>query len=345
MSYTRSVSVSVPYSGSVSYSYPRSESGGSGYVNYSGTVPVTFNVNVDTIPFDSSVDKTNVSLLGLASAVSSMQIAECNAIKESGDKIANAAISGFFKMIESEVSQQMVENSAKISSSIALLQEQSKQVQHYHNQMNEDFNRIKARYLKIFEELDTECYRRIYELDNKCFELSTKVRKELLVENYTGTPAICFLKTLEDGTTNLKLSLARLKNMTNKVISNFLQNVKDQNDFSYNTEKLSLKNVLPEDKTYYVPSVVLKCNKLNESNIDQTMYFVSEGIDEKTKSQFPQKFDKENVAESLNLNSSDKEKIKTFFMQQAEALVSDSEDKELNLRVYKNIIALWENQK
>ena len=58
MSYSKSYSGSVPYSGTVHYSasYGPSEHGGtvSGSVGYSGYVPVTVNLYVDTNPFDNS---------------------------------------------------------------------------------------------------------------------------------------------------------------------------------------------------------------------------------------------------------------------------------------------------
>jgi len=48
MSYSRSYSASIPFSGSVSYSYPKSDTGGSGTAHYSGSVPVNVTINVNT---------------------------------------------------------------------------------------------------------------------------------------------------------------------------------------------------------------------------------------------------------------------------------------------------------
>jgi hypothetical protein len=59
--------------------------------------------------------------------------------------------------------------------------------------MEGDYNRISSRYVKLFADLDNECYKRIYALDKQSFSLSEKVLKELLCESTGDTAAMNLL--------------------------------------------------------------------------------------------------------------------------------------------------------
>jgi len=77
MSYSRRYSREVSYSGSVRYTYPASQSGGSGTEHYHGTIPVNITINVDTRPFDGSVNRFNKSIDVLTGSVVATNAAQC----------------------------------------------------------------------------------------------------------------------------------------------------------------------------------------------------------------------------------------------------------------------------
>ena len=220
MSYSRRYTGSVHYSGSVTYHYPASETGGSGIVHYSGDVPVAFNVRVDTDPFDASVDKTKHSLTAVAGALSAAEAAQVAEIQKSGEKIASAATRGFFRVLGSELSSQISEFGSRMKSTVGLLSEQGNAIDGVHRQMEQDYNAIKGRYAKVFEELNRELDRRIRELDMPAFRLGLQTRREVLEAPYEQSAAAALVNARESQAAPMKLQCAHAKELANDALNN-----------------------------------------------------------------------------------------------------------------------------
>ncbi len=173
MSYTRNYRerIAVNYSGSVSYRYPASQNGGSGTAHYSGTEyeEVDVNINVDTNPFDNSVENCNRNVNMLTGAVVATEAAQIVSIDKNSKKVASTIISGFFGYIRSEISQQVAELSQNIDAQLMHLKELSQSCLSKKKQMEGDFKRISSRYVKIFDDLNNELSNRVHELDKPTF--------------------------------------------------------------------------------------------------------------------------------------------------------------------------------
>ncbi len=132
-------------------------------------IPVEVNINVDTLPFDRSVQNcgTNVDLL--TTAVVATETAEIASKEKNSKKVADTIIGGFFSYIRSEISQQVAELSQHIDAQLMHLRELAQSCMAKKKQMEGDFNRISSRYVKIFEDLNNELSNRIYELDKPAF--------------------------------------------------------------------------------------------------------------------------------------------------------------------------------
>lgn len=107
-------------------SYTRSFSSS---VSYSGSVPVTFNILVDTDPFDNSIANENSHVDRLTGAVVAMNASQVASVKKSGDAISDAILSGFYKLIGSEITTQMSENKSILQSKIALVMQLAKDIE------------------------------------------------------------------------------------------------------------------------------------------------------------------------------------------------------------------------
>jgi len=193
MSYSQNYSASVHYSGSVSYRYPASEHGGIGTVPYSGNIPVNVTINVNTKPFDGSVNRFNTSVDVLTGSVVAMNAAQCAAISRTATDVSTALINGFFGTINTELTQQLQALDSAIKAVFGLIAEQGKAVTDKKTQMEGDYNRISSRYVRLFEDLDTECYKRIYALDKQSFLLSENVQQRLISESSRNTAALNLL--------------------------------------------------------------------------------------------------------------------------------------------------------
>jgi len=187
MSYSRKYRerIAVPYSGSVRYSYPASEKGGSGTAHYSGTAyeDVNVNIEVDTIAFDNSVENCNTNVNLLTGAVVATEAAQIISIDKNAKKVGKTIVDGFFGYIRSEISQQIAELTQGIDSQLMHLRELSKAVIDKKRQMEGDFLRISSRYIKTFDDLNNELSNRIFELDKPTFVF----KKELDNQNIRTT--------------------------------------------------------------------------------------------------------------------------------------------------------------
>lgn len=181
MSYKRSYRerISVHYSGSVSYSYPASQNGGSGTAHYSGTAyeDINVNIDVDTNPFDRSIANCNSNVNLLTGAVVATETAQLVSIDKNAKKVAGTIVKGFFDYIRSDISQQIMELSQRIDAQLLHLRELAKNCVAKQKQMETDYNRISSRYLKIFDDLNNELGNRIFELDKPAFVFKNNIDK------------------------------------------------------------------------------------------------------------------------------------------------------------------------
>ncbi|MFM7684285.1 MAG: hypothetical protein ACKO7P_16325, partial [Bacteroidota bacterium] len=180
MSYQREYKarIKVAYSGSVNY--PSSTNGGT--KSYSGETyeDVIVKIDVDDSSFNNSIRdcNNNVKLLtGSVVAAESAQIVSINnnnskivaSIDLNSQKVAGTIVNGFYKLIRSEISQQIAELTQGIDSQLMHLRELSKAVVDKKRQMEGDFLRISSRYTKTFDDLNNELSNRIFELDKPTF--------------------------------------------------------------------------------------------------------------------------------------------------------------------------------
>ena len=173
MSYTEYHSATIHYSGTVSY--PPSEHGGT--KSYSGSVPVSIAVHVDTNDFDRSVNHCNASIHGLTAAVVATEAAQVEAKKNASRKIANTIIQGFFNYVGADLAQKIKELAAKCEATFLELMDQKQTCMAKTSQMQNDYEMISRRYCKIFEDLDKETVSRIEQLDKPAFQFADMAQR------------------------------------------------------------------------------------------------------------------------------------------------------------------------
>ena len=154
MSYRQRYNTSLTIRGRVSASYPASQNGGSHSVSYSHTEPITIDIDVDTNPFDHSINDCDQKLDILKLAVIGMNTAQIAAIKDSSRKVAKHVMDGFFGLVSSEISQQISDLMNQVSSKLALMIEQKKASENTLKTMQRDYARLARHYTKLFHNLE-----------------------------------------------------------------------------------------------------------------------------------------------------------------------------------------------
>lgn len=179
MSYKREYHkrISIPYDGYVTYTYPASQSGGTGSVRYSGVAheDVQVNILVDTDPFDDSVKGCNHHVDALTGSVVATEAAQVKSIREKGRQIGDTVVEGFFSTVRFEISTQITELTKRVEALLLDMNEKQKKLLALRKQMEKDYHRTAERYGNIFSELDHELENRVHALDQPVFSMAHNV--------------------------------------------------------------------------------------------------------------------------------------------------------------------------
>lgn len=198
MSYTRTFhdTITVHYSETVSY--PPSESGGSRTVSGTVTEPVVINIQVNTDHFDQQINNCNSQVDMLTGSVVATEAAQVAAVRHNARRIGDTIVRGFFKTVQSDLTQQIAALQSNIDSLIIHLKDLSNRCLGKRNQMQTDYQRISSRYLKLFSDLDHELENRIHAIDAPIFDFTRHTdatTQAALTEGGIGVAAVSSAET------------------------------------------------------------------------------------------------------------------------------------------------------
>jgi len=234
-------------------SYPASEHGGSKYVTYEQTVPVNIDVTVATEPFDSSINSAGAHVDGLTASVTAMNAANCAAIAQCSDQISDSLISGFYNLIQSDISTKKAESNTAIQSKSALLREHAKAVQDKHDRMLSDVERERAKFGKVFKDLDAELERRITEVNKPAFRLSRSVRDEVVVKPYLSEAAATAYQ-LGSKSNSGSVAVAGLRQKVSAVLQNLSNSLRNNLMYRHMMRDILWdKSIDKEQQQSYIP--------------------------------------------------------------------------------------------
>lgn len=345
MSYKQSYSATVPYSGSISVSYPASEHGGNTTASYHGEVPVNVTINVNTNPFDGSIHNCNNSIDLLTGSVVAMNAAQCAAIQQTTEEVSQSLIDGFFGTIKTELSQQLQALDSAIKANFGLIQEQGKAVSNQKTIMETDYNRISSRYVTLFADLDRECYKRIYALDKQSFSLSEKVQKELLNESTANGAALNMLGIQEESSSKMLLLVAGLYKKVREVLRILHDYITQESRLTALVNAYLFNEPAQESIPVYVPVIWSESDSLDGSGTNQEHAIPS----------FINQEEKKEIAEGIHgfcsdstkaswdaLPKEEREGLNREFNGLAETFFENTQE-ERDQRVYKTMLSLWQN--
>jgi len=349
MSYSQSYDTSVHYSGTVGYSYPASQSGGSGRASYSGSVPVHITIYVNTDPFDSSVAHCNNTIDLLTGSVVAMNSAQCAAITQTGEEVSQSILNGFFGTIKTEISQQLQALDSGIKAGLGLIQQQAKAVTAQKTTMETDYNRISSRYMRLFADLDEECHKRIYALDKPAFNLSENVQKELISSEYNNTIALNLLEISELSASKIFLLVAGMHKRTREVLRTLYEYVTQEGRWSSLVESLlvpaeSGKAEAPEggQTDIHLPVLLIESDNVEgQGTIKEA--FIPKFVEPSLRQQIGGRLMP--VIDSLDANSTQEDE-RALLSREFNAMTEkyfESAAGEKDKRVYETMLSLWRN--
>lgn len=170
------------------FSYPIGTSGGSGPKDFDIKEDLEFDIYVDTDEYDRQADDCGNSVNLLTGSVVATETAQVANIEDNSKKIASTIVNGFFKNVKSSLSTIAVEQKQILESRLAHLQMQAKELLIKQKQMDSDYRRTSARYVKMFQDLNQELETRVKRLDAPVYKATGNMSQEadrILHSDYT----------------------------------------------------------------------------------------------------------------------------------------------------------------
>lgn len=332
MSYRKTYTGRVHYSGSVSY--PSSQSGG--VKSYSGSVPITISIDVDTDEFDQSISSCHNSVNALTASVAATEVAHVLAKEKSATKISNSIVKNFFDYLGGDLSLRLQELQASCESLLVQLVSYKNSCISKQTQMETDYRRISERYTKIFEDLNHELESRIKTLDKATILFAEDAQAVVDRSAETETLGIATISAEENRRLEATLTSSHLKQATQDMT---LQ-VREFLERTYTlTNKLS--NMLGErgeNEEIMIPVLYLEGSNAQNGSDSKLIYAQegmaqSEQLDAQLSSQFL-----DNSLEWTELPEETETKLLSFI----NSSIQNSEG--IDDRVAKTILHLSKNQ-
>ena len=253
MSYTRRYSSTVPVTGTEVVRYPASEHGGTMTVPYRVDVPININVTVQTEPFDTSVSGAKKSVDGLTASVAAMNAANCAAIAQSSEMVSDAIVDGFYNLIQNDLTSKKAEAKTQLQAKFSLMRSHSDAMDEKFTRMRNDVERERAKFGKVFSELDKELERRVVQIDRPAFTLSKKVKNEVILEPFLSVAAPTAERLNAGSSTANKIAIVGLRSKVRVVLDNLINSLRSNLNYRTMMRDSLWKKEADEEQQSYIP--------------------------------------------------------------------------------------------
>lgn len=316
----------------VNVSYPKSESGGSKSVVVEE--PVYVDVYVESDPFERSVDGCDNSLHLLQAGIVAAEAAEKKSRIENSKRLGKSLDDGFFQVVNSNLTMQAKEEAANAKALVGALFSQQKELLKMKQRMEGDYNLIKSRYVKLFEDYDKELHNRIYALNKRTFRIVEESSKELMRPVSSILTAASLIGQKENLSLQTKITASRVKYFASLVISKVKTFIEGQNLL-----KGRLRNIVSggcRKESFYAP---VMCMQVSDKHT-AFQFFSSELVNKNEKISL--ELEQRLMAPMMTwgeMREEDKNRISESLSEQINATYADSER---DRRVSALIMKLWQ---
>lgn len=220
--------------------------------NIGGIALANFRFTVDTSEMADSVGGVTGHVDGTTAAVVAMGAAVVAAEKSATDEICANVTKGFHSLMRSQISQKSAIAKSTLDAKLLELAYQRQSLLRVKGQMEADFNRISARYTKLFGKLNELLRFRIFELDKSSANLSNNEMGRLSKRRMSQCPKIP-VHQLESVAVIQQLAVASFKNDAIRVLDRMKAIVKRTVDLKLVTREIVHSNKCEEQLLFKLP--------------------------------------------------------------------------------------------
>ena len=276
MSYTVSKTITVEYKDHVSRLVKRGDSYDIETNEVTRHKDVKVNVNVDTNPFDASVDDSARSLGTLTNSIVGFKAASVAAKKANEKAIVEHVSSGFLNMIEQNINMQNAGMEAEMHALAGELKQQCDELNHKHDVMNKDFNRIKSRYMDLFETINKEFRNRMQALIQPCFDFVEQVKKEQNRRVESELLSTVTTSGKESDSARIAIQVSKMKRNAEALINSSSRYIDDNRSLNRAVATFALDG--DRNELHYAP-VVIMAEQSDKSGSEATKIFFNPMMD------------------------------------------------------------------
>ena len=244
----------------------------------------TFNYTVDTQPMAEEMNRVSHHVNATTGAVVAMQTAVIIAEGKAADHVCNNVNKGFYSLIRSQISQKLAKLQSDVDSNIMQLLQQKNALLGIKSRMERDYNMISRRYIKLFDNLNTNLKSRVFELDKPTVDFA---RREIdKVSNRTKyLTATVPITQLESITVSQRIVASNIKHKGLNVINSMRWFIHEMNLQKKKTDQILITDTSSkESATSFIPIVIYECNRDKSDQMNIEIIVSDVEIDNFTKS-------------------------------------------------------------
>ncbi len=318
--------------GNRSFSYSIGYSGGGENAHFDVPHQVAVNVEVDTDMFDDNVTACRATVDGLTDSVVATEVAEVGNIQKNSLKIGQTVVNGFFKLVKSDISAQIMEYTHAIESKLMLLTKQADELKKKQNQMQNDYQRTASRYVKIIQDINKELENRVKALDMPIYKSHEKMVVEtnrMLNGDFVDLASV---STQENAVLLSQIQCGIVKKHVQELLSQTQDYLKTQYKTDITVKKTMISGI-DEDACFYLP--VCFSESVNpDGSICTSMHFDQSHLEKRATDVVYNFFIDNN--ESYSLNEPRRERISAYI--NTEMMKAYSQDTSEHAKRVKDII-------
>lgn len=296
-----------------------------------------FNITVDTSPMARSLDVVNSNVSGVTASVVAMESAVVIAQEQAAQNICHNVDTGFYILMKSQFDQKIAAVSSKMLSQMQLMESFKKDIDKIMLIMQDDYERIKQRYMKHFNSLDKALETRIHELDKRAYEISRNYKLSQFKTGSEVIKAICY----NDDTQllNVKQMSAIVKSKSSKSIGVMANDVIDQLNYTDSVKSI-LKDVTSDSaESEFIPVIFTETDSMMSEDSSIKNVITTQEADFVNNPRFLNQLkEASDTFEWKEINDAEYEPIKNSFQSRVNSEISDE-------RVAKEMIRLFGESK
>ena len=271
---------------------------------------IDVNVEVNTTPFDNSVEQCGDHVGALTGSIIGFKTADVVSKIENEQQIVNSVTTGFSSLIEQNLTLQNVGIEADMHALAGELMQQCKELEHKHDIMSKDFNRIKSRYTSLFNTINKEMNNRIMQLIKPCMDFVSQISQEQNRRIETSLLSVATTTGKESDAARIAIQTSKMKGNAEKLISTASNYIVGNKSLTTATDVYFCEDD-EQGKVFYAPAII--CMSINESSSNKQLFtpsFLDNNTDVKNTI-----LDEINSLQDKDMSLDEKERIGNYYNQ------------------------------